>query len=45
MSNGYTKPQIIAELEKCSKNMSTLYAQKFIIDFNHFFILRTIKKH
>lgn len=30
MSNGYTKAQIIAELEKCSKNMSTLYAQKFI---------------
>lgn len=30
MSNGYTKAQIIAELEKCSENMSTLYTKKFI---------------
>ena len=30
MSNGYTKAQIIAELKKCSENMSTLYTKKFI---------------
>ena len=30
MANGYTKAQIITELEKCSKDMSTLYTKNFI---------------